>query len=154
MATLSQARRYGKLTAALVILAGACGAAEARGRYNIKSIKGEAVGGPSGWHITLSYDVRIKDYDPRVEYELVLYVTEKDRPLQNAEGQMLQQVVKLHDPLISKKGEARFTGPAEGDIPADLVRKIKDVRIKASLHVAGDARPLAEKKTGLKVPKH
>ncbi len=103
--------------------------------------------------MAVRYDVRIKDYNPKAEYELILYLTEEGRPLQDQEGQPLQQVVRLRQPEINKKGEARFVGQTEGEIAAGLVQNVKHLRVQATLYYVGDNRPLASKQTGLKVHK-
>jgi hypothetical protein len=137
----------------LAILAGASSAAAGHDPYRIKSLKGDAYRGPDSLRVTVRYDVRMKDYDPQVEYELILYLTEEGRPLQDQEGQPLQQVVRLRQPKINKKGEARFVGQAEGDIALGLMQNAKHLRVQAALYYVGDSRPLATKQTGLKVHK-
>ena len=89
----------------------------------------------------------------RVEYELLLHVTEDGRPLQDQDGQAVQQVVPLRQPEIDKKGEARFVGQAEGNVPTGLVKDVKHLRVQATLFIVRDSRPLATKQTGLKVHK-
>ncbi len=144
-------RRW-RTAAVLAVLAGAAQLAAAHD-FQVKSLKGEAIRDESGWHVTLRYDVRIKHFDPNAEYEIILYVLEDKRPIQNAEGQSLQQVVTLRNATVGKKGDGRFTGEATGDVPAELVRNIKHLKVKAVLFIVGQPEPLADKQTGLKVPK-
>ena len=152
MSTMRRCRTYAKVGLMLAVLASASSAA-ARGRYQIKSLKGETYQEADSWRVALRYDVRIKEYDPQIEYQLILNLIEDGRTLQDENGQPLQQVVVLCEPKINKKGEAQFTGPADGNVAAGMVQNIKKLRVQATLYVVGDNQVLASKQTGLKVRK-
>ncbi len=138
---------------AALVVAAAGSVAAARDPYQIKSLKGDATGGEGGWQIAIRYEVRIKDYNPQDQFELVFYATENGRRLVDEQGRPLEHVVPLRGGQVDKKGEARFVGRVVPEVFSNVGFNPKRVRLHAMLVAAGDNRPLAEKEAKLKVHK-
>ncbi len=143
------------VTAAVLGVAMSCLGAEAHAGHDvevdIEHLKGYLYRTADGWQLHVRYEVEIEDAYSDDQFDLILYLTEKGRPVHSDQGRLVEYVVPLDNPTEVDDDEVKFERDVTIDLPEKPFINPKRVRLHGMIVYRGDHRPLDHKQDSLKL---
>ncbi|MFH1416717.1 MAG: hypothetical protein ABII12_00305 [Planctomycetota bacterium] len=107
---------------------------------DIESLEARMHDALGGWTLSVGYAIEIEDASPWDRFELVMRVTESDRPVLDAYGRPLEIAVPLTRPTEVSRDELEFENSLMVDVSGRSVRNPDRLRLEAAVVRTQDQR--------------
>ncbi len=118
---------------------------------DLDTLKAEIERVEGGWELEIEYEVEIEDARPGQQFELVLELRQRDRPVLDERGGPFTIVVALDCPSDLDDDKVVFAEEFVELLHPDMVRRPDKLRLYGTVYFKGDDWPLDEKNTSVKL---